>query len=141
MSIITMGDAIICGNFSEIQQKKPEPFDYDSESKWIEDYPLEWRETLGRTVCNCKKLEVHYAPYYGWDYYHMDSCNLVRKLYDNPGIRNLYESYLPRVTRYTDAVPADTPAPLYISGRTSTKHIKVKQVTVNNTLPLFGALV
>jgi hypothetical protein len=94
----------MCGNFAKLQDKKPEPFNYDKTAKWIEPYNLEWREVLGDAVCNCTTVEVHYAPYFGYDFYHRPNCNLMRKLEASPGILNLYEIYLPAMNQYNNAV-------------------------------------
>lgn len=117
----------ICGNFAKLQDSKPEPFDYDKTAKWLEPYSFDWRETLGSTICNCKTVEVHYAPYYGWDYYHLDTCNLMRKLRAEPGLNNLHEHYLPAITHYTDAVPNQDNIPLYIQGIGRASKIKINQ--------------
>lgn len=120
------GQITVCGNFAEVQDSKPEPFDYDHTCKWYDDYPFDWRETLGKTVCNCKKVLVHYAPYYGYDYFHQDTCNLMRKLDAEPQILNLGETSLPAITHYTDAVPNSNHIPLYIRTVGRKSHIKVK---------------
>ena len=116
--IFASGSAI-CGNFAERTDTKPESFDYDHTAKWYEAYPFDWRETLGGTVCNCSRVKVNYAPYFGYDYFHLDSCNLMRKLDAEPGIYNLVETYLPAINHYTDAVPNSDHIPLYIKGRKS----------------------
>lgn len=126
MDCETFGNgSAICGNFASLQNTKPEPFDYDHTAKWIEPYSFEWRETLGKTICNCKNVEVNYAPYYGFDYFHMNGCNLIRKLAAEPQILNLGETYLPAITHYTDAVPNRENVPLYIQGISRAKLIQV----------------
>ena len=122
----------ICGNFAELSDSKPEPFDYDKTSKWHEPYSFEWRETLGKTICNCKTVRVHYAPYYGYDYFHSDSCNLIRKLEAEPQIQNLYETYLPAINRYNDSVPNTNRIPLYIKTSSRVSRIKVRVGTSIN---------
>lgn len=116
----------ICGNFASVDESKPEPFDYDRTAKWREPYSFEWRETLGKAICNCRMVEVHYAPYYGFDYFHTEGCNLLRKLNAEPGIYNLRETYLPGITRYTDAVPNREHIPLYIRGVSRKSRVTVK---------------
>lgn len=123
----------ICGNFAELEQAKPEPFDYDKTSKWVEPYSFEWRETLGKTICNCKTVEVHYAPYYGYDFFHRDTCNLMRKLNDNPGIANFYECYLPSITQYNTAVPNTERIPLYIKNLSRSSKVRVRRGAVKDT--------
>lgn len=136
MDCESYGDITVVGNFAQLLDSKPEPFDYNSTAKWLEDYPLEWREVWGGTICSCQKLEVHYAPYYGWDYYHLDGCNLIRKLADNPGMRNLFDIRLPSVTHYADAVPVDAHVPLYIKHRST----KPKKINITIKLPQLSLL-
>lgn len=119
----------ICGNFASLQSTKPEPFDYDKTAKWVEPYLFEWRETLGKTVCNCRVVEVHYAPYFGYDYYHSKYCNLLRKLDAEPGILNLYELYLPSITHYEDAVANRERIPLYIKSKSRASRVKVRHAS------------
>ncbi len=116
---------VICGNFAERQESKPKDLDYMQSAKWYEDYPFDWRETLGSTICNCKRVKVNYAPYYGYDYFHMDTCNLMQKLNAEPQIQNLYETYLPAINHYTDAVPNSDQIPLYIQNKSRKQKIKV----------------
>lgn len=123
-----LGGIVISGNFAERTETKPDDFDYMHTGKWYEPYPFEWREKLGSTICSCSRVKVNYAPYYGFDYFHLDTCNLMRKLEAEPGIANLYECYLPAITRYTDAVESPDHIPLYIKGRRSKGYaIKVKR--------------
>jgi len=121
-----MGDIMICGNFAERQETEPENFDFMSTAKWYQDYPCEWRETLGGVVCSCKRVKVDYAPYYGFDYFHLDNCNLMRKLAAEPGIHNLIETYLPAMTHYNDSVPNTAHIPIYIKGPKRGRAYKVK---------------
>ena len=123
----------ICGNFAELQDKKPDPFDYDRTAKWLEPYPFDKREVIGGTVCNCKTVKVHYAPYYGFDYFHLDSCFLMQK-YRNTTNPDYFWSmqYLPSIQFGDNAVPVDTPPRAYIKGRSSTSHIKVRHGSLQN---------
>lgn len=123
----------ICGNFAELQDTKPEPFDYDKTARWVEPYSFEWRETLGKTICNCKTVRVSYAPYYGHDYFHNDNCNLMRKLEAEPQIQNLYETYLPAINHYNDAVPDSDHIPIYIKSSSRTSHVKVRHSPIKDT--------
>lgn len=123
----------ICGNFATLQAEKPKDFDYTRTAKWLEPYPFEWRETLGKTICNCKTVEVHYAPYYGHDYYHTKNCNLLRKLEAEPGITNLYETYLPAINHYNDAVPNSEHIPIYIKGVSRATKVTVRHSPVIDT--------
>jgi hypothetical protein len=126
----------ICGNFAERQESKPENFDFMTTGKWYEDYPFGWRETLGGVICNCKRIKVNYAPYYGFDHFHLDTCNLMRKLAAEPGLANLMEIYLPSITRYTDSVPNSDHIPLYIKGLSSSRARKIKVKTYPPQLSL-----
>lgn len=132
MGVVDYGGVLVHGNFAKVLPEKPKNFDFESDAKWLEDYPLDWRETWGNTICSCRKIEVHYAPYYGFDYFHLDSCNLMRKLEAEPQIQNLFEIYLPRVTHYKDAVPADVEPGIYVRNRSSKCRVKVRVVDTRN---------
>ena len=121
-----LGGIVITGNFAKLQDKKPEPFDYDHTAKWIEPYSFEWREVLGNAICNCTTVEVHYAPYYGFDHFHRDTCNLMRKLRAEPGIANLREIYLPAMTHYTDSVPNTGKVSIWVKGLSKSRPTKIK---------------
>lgn len=131
MDCETIGSLTITGNFAELQQSKPEPFNYDRTAKWIEPYEAEWREVLGDAVCNCTTIEVHYAPYYGFDHYHRPNCNLMRKLEAQPGIYNLREIVLPAMTQWYDSVPNTGKLTIWVDDKTK----RSKRVKVHHTAP------
>lgn len=116
----------ICGNFAERLAEKPKDFDFEADAKWWEDYPFEWREQVGGTVCNCKRVKVNYQPWYGYDYFHQDNCFLVQKYHNTPNA-DMFGSmqYLPSITHWEDAVPA-TASRFYIKGRSSSSKVKVR---------------
>jgi hypothetical protein len=120
------GSITICGNFAELLPEKPKEMDFDRTAKWLEPYSFDWREQVGGTICNCKTIKVHYAPYYGYDYFHSDTCFLVQK-YNNTSNAEMFGSmqYLPSITHWEDAVPA-TASRFYIKGRSSSSKIKVR---------------
>lgn len=123
----------MCGNFAEVQDTKPEPFDYERTAKWYEPYPFDKREVIGGTVCNCKTVKVHYAPYYGHDYFHSESCFLMQKYRNTPNADYFYSmESLPSISFGENAVPADTPPRAYIQGRSSTSRVKVRHSAVSN---------
>lgn len=126
------------GNFADLLPEKPKDFDYLQDAKWIEDYPFGKRECIGGTVCSCRRIEVHYAPYYGWDHYHVETCNLMRKLRDKPQLGALWPyDHLPAIQFTKKSVPASFRVPLYIKSISRRQNIKVKVIKSNNTLPLF----
>lgn len=136
MGVIAMGNVLVHGNFAELLPEKPKDFDYENDAKWLEPYDLEWREVLGDAVCNCTKVEVHFAPYYGFSYFHMDTCNLMRKIAVQPGIANFYEVYLPSMTQYHNAVKNTGKLSIWVHKKpTRAKKIKVKRIL--KQLPLF----
>lgn len=128
------GGITITGNFAELQQSKPEPFDYDHTAKWIEPYNCEWREVLGDAVCNCTTVEVHYAPYYGFDHYHRPTCNLMRKLAAQPGIVNLREISLPAMIQYNDSVPNTGKMSVWVENKSK----RSKKVEVHHKTPILN---
>lgn len=90
MGSINYGDVIICGNFAEVLPEKPKDFNYDTDAKWLEPYPKDAeRITIGKTTCDCKQIETHFAPYYGFTWYHTDKCALLQRVKARPQLRNL----------------------------------------------------
>jgi len=129
MDCETNGSLTITGNFAELQQSKPEPFNYDRTAKWIEPFTMEWREVMGDAICSCTTVEVHYAPYYGFDFYHRDNCSLMRKLAAQPQIANLREIVLPAMTQWDDSVPNDGKLHIWVHRKvTRPKKVKVKRI-------------
>lgn len=128
-----LGGIVISGNFAKLQDKKPEPFNYDRTAKWIEPYSFDWREVLGNATCNCTTVEVHYAPYYGFDYYHRDTCNLMRKLKAEPQIYNLREIYLPAITNYTDSVPNTDALPIWVKSFSRASKVNIRVSPIKDT--------
>lgn len=129
-----LGGITISGNFAPLEDRKPEPFNYDRTAKWLEPYSFEWREVLGDAICNCTMVQVHYAPYYGHDFYHTENCNLMRKLAAQPQIHNLREVYLPAITHYTDSVPNTGHLPIWVNAKSRAYKVKVKRYLPQLTL-------
>lgn len=122
----------ICGNFAELMPEKPKDFDYMRTAKWLEDYPFDQRECIGGTICSCKKVEVHFAPYYGFDMFHTKTCNLMRKIHDRPQLVILWAyDHLPAIQFSKKAVPANTHIPLYVRSSSRTQRIKVMTQNIN----------
>lgn len=129
MDCATSGSVTIVGNFAELQDHKPENLDYDKTAKWVEPYNCEWREVMGDAICSCATVEVHYAPYYGFDHYHRPTCSLMRKLKAYPGIHNLREVHLPAMVQWNDSIPNDGKLHIWVERKnTRAKKIKVKLV-------------
>lgn len=139
MGVMAFGDVIVHGNFAEVEPEMPKDFKYDRDARWLEPYPFEHRERIGSVICTCEKLEVSYAPYYGFDYDHLSSCNLVRQLKARPQLYNLPSyDHLPSVVFYEGStVPADTRQGLYVDKRGRASKIKVR-VIKNQTIALIG---
>lgn len=126
-----LGGITITGNFAELQQSKPEPFNYGRTAKWIEPFKMEWREIMGDAICSCTTVEVHYAPYYGFDFYHRDNCSLMRKLAAQPQIANLREIVLPAMTQWDDSVANDGKLHIWVDNKSK----RVKKIKVRRILP------
>lgn len=127
MDCETIGSLTIIGNFAPLLDHKPEKLDYDKTAKWIEPYSCEWREVMGDAICSCATVEVHYAPYYGFDHYHRPTCSLMRKLKAQPGINNLREVHLPAMVQWNDSIPNDGKLHIWVERKNSRpKKIKVK---------------
>lgn len=127
MGVIIMGDIAVHGNFEEVQLEKPEDFDYKSDAKWLEPYSMEWRETMGNAICSCTKVEVHFQPYYGFDYYHQKTCSLMRKLDAEPQITNLREVYLPQMNQWDDSVKNDGKSHIWVNNKSK----RPKKIAIN----------
>lgn len=141
MGCIVSGEVIATGNFAELQPEPPRDFDYMTDAKWLEDYPFDKRECIGGTICSCKKVRVHFSPYYGWDHYHLETCNLMRKLNDQPRLAILWAfDHLPAIAFSKKAVPADSRIPQYIKIQSKSYRIKVNIVRSPATLPLFAGV-
>ena len=144
MDIKDYGGVVVCGNFAEVLPEKPENLDYESSAKWIEPYEMEWREVMGDAICSCTTVEVHYAPYYGFDYYHRDTCSLMRKLKAQPQIENLREVYLPAMNQWSDSLKNDGKIHIWVENKSRKTTVKVKTSPHErpmNNLSLFAQLV
>lgn len=82
--------AHISGNFNPITKRKPK--------NWIErgykimvSYKFPWRTRIGGVECDCKECEEHFAPYYGFDWYHSKNCALMKYLDRHPQVLNLWQ--------------------------------------------------
>lgn len=135
MGVIDYGGILVHGNFAEVLPEKPKDFNYEEDAKWLEPYPkdFEYREKIGSVICTCKIVEVHYAPYYGFDFYHTGGCNLLRQIKARPSLLNLvsYE-HLPAIVFYENqTVPAKTTQGIYIDYKSR----KVANIPVKVRLP------
>lgn len=91
MGCIDGGGIVICGNFAEVLPEEPKNFDYMSDAKWLEPYPKKWeRIKIGKTTCDCKKIETHFQPWYGFTWYHSKDCALIKRVKERPQLRNLW---------------------------------------------------
>lgn len=94
MGCIGNGKVVIIGNFAPVTKNKPK--DPDADYKVMVPYRFEWREKIGSVECNCKEVLECYQAYYGWDWYHSDSCALVVLVKNKPQLLNLWcYSHLP----------------------------------------------
>lgn len=141
MDCETFGDVTVLGNFAPLLTEKPEPFDYEKTCKWLEPYPFDVRERIGRVVCSCTHLEAHYAPYYGWDYYHLKSCNLMKQLRARPQLLNLWQYQTLPAVYPAGGVPAGDPVPLFIDCHASrARRVPVQVKPPQQALPLLEGI-
>lgn len=136
MGVMQFGDVIVHGNFAEVLPEKPKDFNYEHDAKWLEPYPKEWadRVRIGKVICTCKVVEVHYAPYYGFDFYHTKGCNLMRQIKARPQLVNLpaYED-LPNIVFYEGAVvPASMRQGIYVDYHKHGGRVAVKIAKSNS---------
>ena len=96
MGVIEYGDVIVHGNFAQITKEKPE--NYDEDYKVMVPYPFKLREKIGGVECSCKEVLECFMPYYGFDWYHSDGCELMKKVKQKPSLMNLWcYSHLPQI--------------------------------------------
>lgn len=90
MGLISNGKVTILGNFEKPRRyKNGKPRDWmDRDYKAIIDYPFDWREKLGKVECDCKECIEAYQPYYGWNWYHMDDCAIMKHFRKYPQMAN-----------------------------------------------------
>lgn len=85
------GTMVVCGNFAEVLPEKPKDFNYETNAKWLEPYPKELeRKRVGKTTCDCKQIETHYAPWYGYTWFHSKDCALLKRVEERPQLKNLW---------------------------------------------------
>lgn len=103
MGCLPFGNGFICGNFNEVLPQKPENFGYDQDAKWMEPYPPKWkRRVIGKTTCDCKQIETHFQPWYGYSWYHSNDCALMKRVEARPGLLNLPAFYDVEVIGYSE---------------------------------------
>ncbi|RAN78002.1 hypothetical protein B5P43_18395 [Bacillus sp. SRB_336] len=132
MGLISSATVTICGNFAEVQTSKPENFDYMSNAKWLEVYPFSKREKIGKTICSCKQVKIFYHPYFGEDAYHLEACNLMKRLRDRSSLRNLWAwDHLPAIAFTEQAVEASVNPGIYVKMVSEAVKVKVRVANVN----------
>lgn len=80
--------AHVVGNFNKITKRKPKNWT-ETGYKIIVPFKFKWRHKIGKVECDCKVCEEHYAPYYGFDWYHSKECALIKHIEKRPQILNL----------------------------------------------------
>lgn len=88
------GSVVVLGNFSEVKRYKTKdgfpPGDWmDHDWKAIVPFDFEWRDKLGKVECDCKEVEIHHMPYYGFTWYHMKDCAIMKHYEKYPQMANL----------------------------------------------------
>lgn len=90
MSCATGNGIAICGNFNELTKRKPKNW-IERGYKIVIPFNFKWRDKLGKVECDCAEVEEHYQPWYGFSWYHLKSCAIVKHVEKYPGILNLVE--------------------------------------------------
>lgn len=79
----------ICGGSNHLKiTEKP---DYESGYKMIVPYKFKDRHKIGKVECDCNKMLEIYQPFYGFSWYHMEECALLKHLEKHPQIANLIQ--------------------------------------------------
>jgi hypothetical protein len=91
MGLISNGKVTIIGNFEKPKRyKHGRPKDaFDRDYKAIIPYDFEWRATLGKVTCDCTECIEAYQPYYGFTWYHMPECAILKHYNKHPQMANL----------------------------------------------------
>lgn len=92
MGLEIFNNVIICGNFAKVTKRRPRNW-VDKDYKIIVPFRFGWRHKLGNVECNCNTCYEHYQPYYGYSWYHMEDCAILKHLEKHPGIANLNQYY------------------------------------------------
>jgi hypothetical protein len=82
------GSMAICGNFNKLVEERPKDW-IDTGYKILRDYPFNWREKIGGIECTCEQVEEHYQPYYGFNFFHIGRCALIKLIEKRPQLKNL----------------------------------------------------
>jgi hypothetical protein len=80
----------ICGNFVKPTKRRPKNW-IDRGYKIIVPFNFKWRAKLGKVQCDCTEVWEYYQPWYGYSWFHMPQCAMMRHLDRYPGITNLVE--------------------------------------------------
>lgn len=82
----------ISGNFVKPTIRRPKNWIH-RKYKITVPYDFKWREKIGKIKCDCKVCEEHYAPYYGFTWFHSKECALMKYINKRPQILNLIQYY------------------------------------------------
>lgn len=75
---------------------------------------------------------VCYQTYMGEDVYHLESCNLVKRLQDRPSLRNLWAwDHLSSIAFTERAVDASVDPGIYIEVVSTAANVKVRIANIN----------
>ena len=90
MSCIITKEIVMCGNFVKLSKRKPKNWS-ETGYEMIVPYSFKWRQKLGKVECDCKFVKESYQPYYGFSWFHLDDCEIMKHIEKFPGITNLVE--------------------------------------------------
>lgn len=82
----------ICGGFPKLTKQKPDNW-IDAGYHIMIDYPADWtRVTLGKVLCDCKRVHEVFMPFYGLTWSHEESCAIMKHYRRWPQMENfMYE--------------------------------------------------
>lgn len=91
MGLIQYGNAIIHVNFTKARRyKNGRPRDWiDRDYKAIVPFTFKWRAKVGKAECDCSEVIEAYQPWYGFSYYHLDDCAIMKRYGKYPQMANL----------------------------------------------------
>jgi hypothetical protein len=91
IKVIDNGNIVMIGNFAKIRKGRPKN-NFDEEYKAIVPFEFKWRAKLGKVECDCTEVLECYQPYYGFSFYHLDECAIMKHYKKYPQMANFIGS-------------------------------------------------
>lgn len=80
----------ICGGREPLTKERPKDW-IDTGYTILKPYDMKWRHKLGKVECDCKQMIENYQPYYGFTWYHLEDCAMLKHYDKYPGMANFFD--------------------------------------------------